>query len=284
MNEINLQENYDETLIPPVITKIKEDSSQIYQQKDLSNKNNEALVPPIITPIKEDSSRHIHKTTYLPVKYVEKYAHPIVTPLTEDTSKIYQEIISAKNNESMVSPTITPIQEDTSQIYHEIISTKNNESLVPPIITPIQEDSSQQYNELPPVITPIKEDLIIEPSVTIIPDNNQIEVKKPIVITKSFMGKTPGALPVYNLKRQGRGITPMEQQGIVFCAEKVYQEQILPLSNNTARFIRNKIGGDWLVIIYEEGKPEDFNLTCVAGNDYMYFTLDTLAYQVCRLR
>ena len=101
---------------------------------------------------------------------------------------------------------------------------------------------------------------------------------------KSIMGKIPGVFPVYRLIRQGNGINPTEQQGIVFCAMKVYQEEILPLSNNTARFIQRKIGGDWLVIVYEQGKPIDFNMTCVEGNDYLYFILDTTAYQVCRLR
>ena len=101
---------------------------------------------------------------------------------------------------------------------------------------------------------------------------------------KSLMGQIPGALPVYRLIRQGAGINPTEQQGIVFCAMKVFQEEIFPLSNNTAKFIQRKIGGDWLVIVYEEGKPIDFNMTCVEGVDYMYFTLDNIAYQVCRLR
>ena len=102
--------------------------------------------------------------------------------------------------------------------------------------------------------------------------------------SKSFIGKIPGVLPVYRLIKQGSGINPTEEQGIVFCAMKVFQEEILPLSNNTARFIQRKIGGDWLVIVYEQGKPVDFNMTCVEGIDYMYFTLDTIAFQVCRLR
>jgi len=101
---------------------------------------------------------------------------------------------------------------------------------------------------------------------------------------KSLMGGTPGAMPVYKLIRQGAGINPTEQQGIVFCAMKVYQEEIIPLSNNTARLIKNKLGGDWLVIVYEEGKNIDFNMTHVEGSDFMYFILDRIAYQVCRLR
>ena len=130
-------------------------------------------------------------------------------------------------------------------------------------------------------------------TILIQPINNQQNIlsilrltnQQPInpINNKSIMGKIPGVFPVYRLIRQGNGINPTEQQGIVFCAMKVYQEEILPLSNNTARFIQRKIGGDWLVIVYEQGKPIDFNMTCVEGNDYLYFILDTTAYQVCRL-
>ena len=90
--------------------------------------------------------------------------------------------------------------------------------------------------------------------------------------------------PVFNLLRQGAGISPHEQQGIVSTAMLVYQYGITPISNNTASRIKKTLGGDWIVIVYPQGKPVDFNMTCVQGNDYMYFTLDNMAYQVCRLR
>ena len=90
--------------------------------------------------------------------------------------------------------------------------------------------------------------------------------------------------PVFKLLRQGAGISPTEQQGIVSTAMAVYQQGIVPISNNTASRIKKTIGGDWIVIVYPQGKPIDFNMTCVQGNDYMYFTLDNTAYQVCRLR
>ena len=94
----------------------------------------------------------------------------------------------------------------------------------------------------------------------------------------------PKPKPVVKLLRQGSGISPNEQQGIVSTAMMVYQNQITPLSNNTASRIKKLLKGDWLVIVYPQGKPIDFNMTCVQGNDYMYFTLDNTAYQVCRLR
>ena len=101
----------------------------------------------------------------------------------------------------------------------------------------------------------------------------------------SLMGKKiDKALPVYNLIKEGKGISRFEEQGIVFCAMTIYQEEIRPLSNNTAKYIKTKLGGDWLVIIYPEKKPIDYHMTSVSRNDFMFFTLDTTAYQVCRLR
>ena len=90
--------------------------------------------------------------------------------------------------------------------------------------------------------------------------------------------------PTFNLLRRGSGISPNEQHGIVSTAMAVYMANIEPLSNNTASRIKKTLGGDWIVIVYPQGKPIDFNMTCVQGNDYMYFTLNNTAYQVCRLR
>ena len=93
-----------------------------------------------------------------------------------------------------------------------------------------------------------------------------------------------GVKPVYKLYRQGAGISHTEERGIVNTAISILQQGLLPVSNNTAAAIKRKLGGDWLVIYYPQGKAIDFNMTCVQGNDYMYFTLDNNAYQVCRLR
>jgi len=92
-----------------------------------------------------------------------------------------------------------------------------------------------------------------------------------------------GAAPAVKLFRRGSGISANEQNGIISTAMAVFQNNILPLSNNTASRIKKIVGGDWLVIVYPQEKPIDFNMTCVQGNDYLYFTLDNLAYQVCRL-
>ena len=90
--------------------------------------------------------------------------------------------------------------------------------------------------------------------------------------------------PAFKLLRQGSGISPNEQQGIVSSAMTIYQNGMTPISNKTVSLIKKTLGGDWIVIVYQQGRPIDFNMTCVQGNDYMYFTLDNTAYQVCRLR
>ena len=90
--------------------------------------------------------------------------------------------------------------------------------------------------------------------------------------------------PIVKVLRRGSGITMNEQQNIINCAINVYQNKIEPISNNTAKEVKRTLGGDWLVIYYPQGKPVDFNMTCVQGNDYLYFTLDDWAFQVCRLR
>ena len=103
--------------------------------------------------------------------------------------------------------------------------------------------------------------------------------------TESTFGTTASTAPAgFKLMRRGSGITANEQNGIVSTAQNVIQSGLLPLSNKTAQGVKKKLGGDWLVIVYPEGKPIDFNMTCVQGNDYLYFILDGNAFQVCRLK
>ena len=84
--------------------------------------------------------------------------------------------------------------------------------------------------------------------------------------------------------RRGSGITLNEQNKIVSTAQSIIQGGLTPISNKTAQGVKKALGGDWLVIVYPEGKPIDFNMTCVQGNDYLYFILGENAFQVCRLR
>ena len=88
----------------------------------------------------------------------------------------------------------------------------------------------------------------------------------------------------FKLIRRGSGISPNEQNKIATTASSVLEQGLTPVSNNTANLVQKVLGGDWLVIVYPYGKPIDFNMTCVQGNDYMYFTINETAFQVCRLR
>ena len=179
-------------------------------------------------------------------------------------------------------------------------------TLQPVIVTP-------EHLKIPPMMSPIPQSIINQPIFTeeIIEDNpvnqeNEIRFDEEVIPenedeknngeeeinydedpyenTQENLINTLKAQPVYNLKSKGYGITPTEMQSIVQSAMIVYQDDIFPLSNNTARRIKKRLGGDWLVIVYQEGKPIDFNLTSIQGKDYMYFTLDTTAFQICRLR
>ena len=102
--------------------------------------------------------------------------------------------------------------------------------------------------------------------------------------TTSTLASTPVIGGDFKLMRRGSGITLNEQNNIVSVAQSIIQGGLTPISNKTAQGVKKKLGGDWLVIVYPEGKPIDFNMTCVQGNDYLYFILGGNAFQVCRLK
>ena len=104
--------------------------------------------------------------------------------------------------------------------------------------------------------------------------------------TESTFGavSTTGAESGVRVIRRGSGITANEQNSIIAVAKEIIQSGITPVSNNTAKGVKKKLGGDWLVIVYPDGKSIDFNMTCVQGNDYLYFILDSTSFQVCRLK
>jgi len=117
-------------------------------------------------------------------------------------------------------------------------------------------------------------------SVGVIPGYETTQTTTTTTTTSTF---GTGVSTGFKLIRRGSGITANEQQNIADAAIAVRQQGLTPISNNTASSIKKRLKGDWLVIVYQEGKPIDFNMTCVQGNDYLYFTLDGYAYQVCRL-
>ena len=126
-----------------------------------------------------------------------------------------------------------------------------------------------------PVYQTYEEPVYEEPTTTYtVPETQYVETTQ----------YTTTASPNVRVIRRGSGITMNEQQNIINCAVSVYQQKLEPISNNTAKAVKRSLGGDWLVIVYPEGKPIDFNMTCVQGNDYLYFIVDTWAFQVCRLR
>ena len=144
-----------------------------------------------------------------------------------------------------------------------------------PIPVPEPVEIPQTY-EVPaePVYTPTYEEPVYEEPAT------TYSVPEYVETTPTYTTTSPNVRVI----RRGSGITMNEQQNIINCAVNVYQQKLEPISNNTAKAIKRSLGGDWLVIVYPEGKPIDFNMTCVQGNDYLYFIVDTWAFQVCRLR
>ena len=144
-----------------------------------------------------------------------------------------------------------------------------------PVPVPEPVEIPQTY-EVPaePVYTPTYEEPVYEEPAT------TYSVPEYVETTPTYTTTSPNV----RVMRRGYGITMNEQQNIINCAVSVYQQKLEPISNNTAKAIKRSLGGDWLVIVYPEGKPIDFNMTCVQGNDYLYFIVDTWAFQVCRLR
>ena len=144
-----------------------------------------------------------------------------------------------------------------------------------PVSVPEPVEIPQTY-EVPaePVYTPTYEEPVYEEPAT------TYSVPEYVETTPTYTTTSPNVRVI----RRGSGITMNEQQNIINCAVNVYQQKLEPISNNTAKAIKRSLGGDWLVIVYPEGKPIDFNMTCVQGNDYLYFIVDTWAFQVCRLR
>ena len=256
---------------------------------------------------------------YLPPKYTQKILPPILIDSNQQsiietqgkTSVIlpnqnqdsiiaeYKSTSPPNNSQAINNSNISSSQPNLSSVHIQPIITKQiNSSLNNNVNqSSISNSSFQSLGEShishPLDTQPLAQSIITQRSIN---QSNKLQNSSVLSIlninpspnniksNKSLMGNIPGALPVYRLIQQGVGINPTEEQGIVFCAMKIYQEEIFPLSNYTAKYIQRKIGGDWIVIVYEYGKPVDFNMTCVAGNDYMYFLLDNIAYQVCRLR
>ena len=209
---------------------------------------------------------------------VNEYSKDEILPTTYTTTSSYIQNSQPILRESNAS---TPIDTDEIQIRQS----NTQQNLQQPVINQslTQSYAHQSINQSKiqqqPTITQSITKSIVRP--TTITHQSVTSTANPL---KSIMGTVPQAQPVYKLFRKGAGINPTEKQAIIFCAMSIFQDGITPISNHTAKYIQQKIGGDWLVIVYQQGKSVDFNMTCVEGNDFMYFTLDSTAFQVCRLR
>ena len=224
------------------------------------------------------------KTTTTTEKYHYQYQLPTQTTQTTTTQQ-YQYQIPTQTTQTTTTqqyqfdiPTTTTTS--TEQYQFDIPTTTTTTTEKYQFDIPIT-TSTQQFVSQPVTTTTVSQPVTF---------TQQFTTSQPVTYTTtstSAPGFVPGLMkpqPAFKLLKQGSGISPNEQQGIITTAMAVYQCGITPISNNTASRIKKTLGGDWIVIVYDQGKPIDFNMTCVQGNDYMYFTLDNTAYQVCRLR
>ena len=258
-----LPPKYTQQILPPIIIDSNQQSIFEAQSKTsiiLSNQNQNSIISEYKATSSPKNSQEIKISPYIsssqPNHSTSIHIQPIITkPIDSSLNNMNQSTISNSSIIESLGESHISHPMDTQQPLSQSVITQN----------PINQSNKVQNSSVLSILN-------IYPS------------PKNIKSNKSLMGNIPGALPVYRLIQQGAGINPTEEQGIVFCAMKIYQEEVFPLSNYTAKYIQRKIGGDWIVIVYEYGKPVDFNMTCVAGNDYMYFLLDNIAYQVCRLR
>ena len=90
--------------------------------------------------------------------------------------------------------------------------------------------------------------------------------------------------PMFKQIAVGHGIDMNEFNKIVSAATFVYQSRQTPLSTATANYIKQNLGGEWLVVTYPIGSQYDFCLSTVNGGGFMSFSLDNTIYQICRLR
>ena len=204
-------------------------------------------------------------TNYTTQQYQYQYQYQLPTTTTTTTTQEF-------TTQPVTFSTTQPVTYTTTQQY-----------TVPTDYT--QTYTTQQYTtSVPSTITTTSLPTTITTSVPQTYTTSQVYTTTASQYASPVLPSPVKPQPRFQLLRQGSGISPHEQQAIVTTAMAVYMSGISPISNNTASRIKKSLGGDWIVIVYAQGKPVDFNMTCVQGNDYMYFTLDNTAYQVCRLR
>ena len=212
-------------------------------------------------------------TNYTTQQYQYQYQYQMPTTTTTTTTQEF-------TTQPVTFSTTQPVTYTTSQ---PVTYTTTQQYTVPTTDYTQTYTTQQQTYTLPSTIT-TSIPTTITTSVPQTYTTQQVYTTTAPQYASPFLPSPVKPQPRFQLLRQGSGISPHEQQAIVTTAMAVYMSGISPISNNTASRIKKTLGGDWIVIVYAQGKPVDFNMTCVQGNDYMYFTLDNTAYQVCRLR
>ena len=90
-----------------------------------------------------------------------------------------------------------------------------------------------------------------------------------------------------NLKiiAKGYGIDQNEFNNITNSCINSYLSKAYPLSTTSSYDIRRAIGGEWFVCCSPAGSKDlDFSLTSARVDDHLIFTVDSVLFQVCRLR
>ena len=91
--------------------------------------------------------------------------------------------------------------------------------------------------------------------------------------------------PVFKQYAVGSGIDSNEYSNITKSCTQAYMGKMNPLSTNSATILKSAIGGEWFICCSPLGNKQfDFCMTSVSGGDFMSFSLDSILFEVCRLR
>lgn len=91
--------------------------------------------------------------------------------------------------------------------------------------------------------------------------------------------------PVFKQYAVGSGIDNNEYTAITKGCTQAYISKQTPLSTTCANLIKSSIGGEWFVCCSPlQNKNFDFCISSVSGGDFMSFSLDSVLFEVCRLK
>ena len=232
----------------------------------------------------------MQKTIQLPVKYLKPITFEEFTRSSTNTTTTTQ--VTTTQNYQFQEQTTTNFSQTLGQntqsesamatTSSSIVHTDGSTPETCPICIRNSQKLSQVQTETQAAATTSSSVIHTDGST---PDNCPICIRNSQKLSQTQTSTASiGAQQGLKILRRGSGITANEQNGIISTAMSIIQSGLLPLSNKTAQGVKKKLGGDWLVIVYPQGKPVDFNMTCVQGNDYLYFTIGENAFQVCRLK